>query len=195
MAVWIWSKSHSSFNACAHFPVCGASHQWLTHCRVIGCNCTLVTSAVAEWFDHAWLQKFVNELALLLCKAFDIGVWHVKGKVTLTLVHLVFYLCTFLQTDKMVFQSCLSYIYWCHIHSQSGIKFSYRMEVVILEDSSGLTAHNWQKRKRVFLTCPCHKIYRDEAVGLKSCKCTWKIMIFVKMWNLGQYRENWIFCQ
>ena len=58
-----------------------------------------------------------------------------------------------------------------------------------------LTAHNWQKWKTVFLTCPCHKIYRDEAVGLTSCKYTWKITIFVKMWNLGQYRENLIFCQ
>ena len=58
-----------------------------------------------------------------------------------------------------------------------------------------LTAHNWQKWKRVFLTCPCHKIYRDEAVGLKSCIYTWKIIIFVKIWNLGQYRENLIFCQ
>ena len=58
-----------------------------------------------------------------------------------------------------------------------------------------LTAHNWQKWKRVFLTCPCHKIYRGEAVGLKSCKYTWKITIFVKMWNLGQYRENLICCQ
>ena len=57
-----------------------------------------------------------------------------------------------------------------------------------------LTAHNWQKWKRVFLTCPCQKIYRDEAVRLKSCKYTWKITIFVKMWNLGQYRENLIFC-
>ena len=37
-----------------------------------------------------------------------------------------------------------------------------------------LTGGNWQKWKRVFLTCPCHKIYRDEAVGLKSCKNTWK---------------------
>ena len=36
-----------------------------------------------------------------------------------------------------------------------------------------LTSGNWQKWKRVFLTCPCHKIYRDEAVGLKSCKNTW----------------------
>ena len=58
-----------------------------------------------------------------------------------------------------------------------------------------LTGGNWQKWKRVFMTCPCHEIYRDEAVGLKSCKNTWKITIFVKMWNLGQYRENLIFCQ
>ena len=58
-----------------------------------------------------------------------------------------------------------------------------------------LTAHNWQKWKRVFLTYLCHKIYRDEAVGLQSCKYTWKITILVKMWNLGQNRENLIFCQ
>ena len=49
-----------------------------------------------------------------------------------------------------------------------------------------LTGGNWQKWKRVFLTCPCHTIYRDEAVGLKSCKYTWKITKFVKMGNLGQ---------
>ena len=58
-----------------------------------------------------------------------------------------------------------------------------------------LTGGNWQKWKRVFLTCPCHEIYRDEAVGLKSCKYTRKITKFVKMGNLGQYRENFIFCQ
>ena len=58
-----------------------------------------------------------------------------------------------------------------------------------------LTAHNWQKWKRVFLTCLCHEIYRNEAFGLKSCKYTWKITIFVKMWNLGQYPENLILCQ
>ena len=27
-------------------------------------------------------------------------------------------------------------------------------------------AHNWQKWKSRFLTCPCHKTYREEAVGL-----------------------------
>ena len=64
-----------------------------------------------------------------------------------------------------------------------------------IQKHATLTGGNWQKWKRVFLTCPCHKIYRDEAVGLKSCKYTWKITIFVKMWNLGQYRENLIFCQ
>ena len=59
-----------------------------------------------------------------------------------------------------------------------------------------LTVHNWQKWKRVFLTCPCNEIYRDEAVGLKSCKYTWQITIYViHMWNLGQFRENLIFCQ
>ena len=40
----------------------------------------------------------------------------------------------------------------------------------------------------VFPTCLCHKIYRDEAVGLKSCKHPWKITIFVKIRNLGQYK-------
>ena len=66
---------------------------------------------------------------------------------------------------------------------------------VVLKDIVHLMAHNWQKWKRVFLTCPCHKFYRDEAVSLKSCKYLWKIMIFVKMWKLGQYRENYLFCQ
>ena len=55
----------------------------------------------------------------------------------------------------------------------------------------GLTAYSWQKWKRVFLTCPCHEMYRDEPVGLKSCKNTLKITIFVKMWISGQYREIW----
>ena len=58
-----------------------------------------------------------------------------------------------------------------------------------------LTAHNWQKWKRVFLTCPCHEIYREEAVGVKCSNYTWKITIYVNMWNLGQFRENLIFCQ
>ena len=42
---------------------------------------------------------------------------------------------------------------------------------------------------------PAIKFIGMEAVGLKSCKYTLKITIFVKMWNLGQYRENLIFCQ
>ena len=45
------------------------------------------------------------------------------------------------------------------------------------------------------LTCHCHEIYRDEAVGLKCCKYTLKITICVNMWNLGQFRENLIYCQ
>ena len=51
-----------------------------------------------------------------------------------------------------------------------------------------LTAHNWQKWKSRFLTCPCHEIHGEQAVGLKSSNHTWKITIFVNMWNLGQFR-------
>ena len=43
-----------------------------------------------------------------------------------------------------------------------------------------LTAHNWQKWIRVFLTWTCHEIYRDEAVCLKSCKYTYNICENVK---------------
>ena len=40
------------------------------------------------------------------------------------------------------------------------------------------------------MTCPCHEVYRDEAVGLESCKYSLKIMIYVNMWNFGQFCEN-----
>ena len=40
-----------------------------------------------------------------------------------------------------------------------------------------LTAHNWQKWKSTFLTCPCHEICRVEAVGLNNSNYTWKITI------------------
>ena len=43
-----------------------------------------------------------------------------------------------------------------------------------------LMAHNWQKLKIVFFACPCHKIYRVEAVKSKNVQyCyTWKIIMF-----------------
>ena len=49
----------------------------------------------------------------------------------------------------------------------------------------------WKSRS---LTCHCHEIYRDEAVCLKSSNHTLKNTIFVNIWNLGQIRENLIFC-
>ena len=42
-----------------------------------------------------------------------------------------------------------------------------------------LAVHNWQKWKSRFLTCLCHKIYRIEAVSLKSSNYTLKLTIFV----------------
>ena len=74
------------------------------------------------------------------------------------------------------------------------IKTLYRY-VIHWTTRSTLTAHNWQKLKSTFLTYPCHKIYRVEAVGLKSSNYTLKITIFVNMWNLEQLHENLTFNQ
>ena len=55
--------------------------------------------------------------------------------------------------------------------------------------------HIWQKWSNIFLTCPGHKIYSEETVGLKSFNYTLKIIVFMNMWNLGQFCENLMFCQ
>ena len=47
---------------------------------------------------------------------------------------------------------------------------NYYFENYHLSVFQKLRLFNWQKWKRVFLTCPYHEIYRDEEVGLKSCK-------------------------
>ena len=48
-----------------------------------------------------------------------------------------------------------------------------------------LTAHNWQKWKSWFRTCPCHKIYRVEAVVLSLFQLLYlKITIYVKFWAI-----------
>ena len=39
----------------------------------------------------------------------------------------------------------------------------------------------------------CHKIYREEVVGLKSSNNTYTIMIFVNMWNFGKFLTIWYF--
>ena len=53
-----------------------------------------------------------------------------------------------------------------------------------------ITTHNWHKWKNRFFTSLCYKIYRVEAVDLSLSKYTFKVMIFLNMWNLGQFREN-----
>ena len=54
-----------------------------------------------------------------------------------------------------------------------------------------LTAHNWQKWKSTFLTCPCHKIYRVEAVGLKNSNYTYKFYDFCEYVKFGAI--SWTF--
>ena len=56
-----------------------------------------------------------------------------------------------------------------------------------------LTDGNWQKWKRVFLTCPCHEIYRDEAVGLKVAKILEKLRYLWKCEIWGNIVKIWYF--
>ena len=56
-----------------------------------------------------------------------------------------------------------------------------------------LTGGNWQKWKSVFLTCPCHKIYRDEAVGLKVVKILEKLRYLWKCEIWGNIVKIWYF--
>ena len=74
-------------------------------------------------------------------------------------------------------------------------RFSKNVTPKVFRQSCTLTTHSWQKWKRVFLTCPCHEIYRDEAVGLlKSSKYTWKIMIFLQKCEIwGNIMRIWLF--
>ena len=47
------------------------------------------------------------------------------------------------------------------------------------------TAHNWQKLKSRFLTCPCYEIHREEAFGLKSSNYTFKNHDFCEYVKFG----------
>ena len=61
---------------------------------------------------------------------------------------------------QVVYKDMLGHVwdeYAIKLHKMWSIRWSLLMIVV-------LTAHNWQNWKRVFLTCPCDEIYRDEAV-------------------------------
>ena len=53
---------------------------------------------------------------------------------------------------------------------------------------SSLCRKNIAQMETKWLTYHCHEIYREKMVGLKISNYTLKIMIFVNMWNLGQFR-------
>ena len=75
---------------------------------------------------------------------------------------------TYKQTNKNKKRLCIWTCWMCDC------QLSYQKSQVKTILSGALTAHNWQKWKRAFLTRFCHKIYRDEAVGPKGSKYTWK---------------------
>ena len=61
--------------------------------------------------------------------------------------------------------------------------------------NSILTAHNWQKWKSTFITCQCHEIYMEEAVGLKSSNYTWKLWFLCVCEIWGNFIKKFIFCK
>ena len=105
-----------------------------------------------------------------------------------TLCHQVEDACS--DTGHYVWMTSFSLFKWHLINS----KVAPIHQESSFHPESSLTAHNWQKWKRVFLTCPYHKIYRIQAVGLIPIILE-KIWFFANMWNLGQFREKMIFCQ
>ena len=101
------------------------------------------------------------------------------------------------QTSRLDIQFKSSFVYYsCGYHNQSCFHV-YLLNGMLFRRGWGegihfnpaLMTHNWQKWKSRFLTGRCHKIHREETVILESCN-TLKIMIFVNMWNLGQFLEN-----
>ena len=57
------------------------------------------------------------------------------------------------------------------------------VDPLIFRHAVALTAQNWQKWKRVLLTCPCHE-NRDEAVGLQK-----KMQLYMKNYDFCEYVE------
>ena len=56
-----------------------------------------------------------------------------------------------------------------------------------------LTAHNWQRWKSKFLTCPYRKIYRVEAVGLKMFNILLKLQFLCGCEIWGNFVKIWYF--
>ena len=87
-------------------------------------------------------------------------------------------------------QSCIKH--GAPAHGKSTLRGLFKIAINV-----ALTAHNWQNWKRVFLSCYCHENDKVEAIGLENdnYSYTWKLTIFVNMWNFGPFLEKSIFGQ
>ena len=87
----------------------------------------------------------------------------------LTGIIVIMFSCRIPSIWKVQHSNYQNHLFTYTIHALN-IWWSTPVSLFPLNDSklyNHLTAHNRQKWKRVFLTCPCHEIYMDEAVGLK----------------------------
>ena len=97
----------------------------VTHCHVISRNCTLATNAVAvaEWFDRAWLQIFVNELAPPTLQTVLVGAYNtLKERWFLGLMHLITPPCGAIRWTMWTHRFCVTGIplYLYHIRKKKG---------------------------------------------------------------------------
>ena len=106
-------------------------------------------------------------------------------------------MCVYLKLYPTLYKSDIGkHNYKCLILTKFNVEapFTGQDNDKVIPEKGILMAHNWQKWKSILLTCPWHKIYRVEAVGLKSSNYTLKNYVFVWICEIwGNFMKNWYF--
>ena len=130
----------------------------------------------------------------VLSRRREIGYWHyhldiwlLKKRFYIVLLVLIFLFLDMESCQKYSkIQSRLSFIF--------NSKCLYPDTICLWKHPTAFAAHNWQKWQSRFLTCLCHEIYSEEAVGLKKFQLYLKITNFVNTWNFfGNFVKIWYF--
>ena len=143
---------------------------------------TLHSVVVGWWQKHINKTTIIRQVILWDVIAYDSMrrcMWGIRGKTFENEVNCL----------TALYRGLRSWVWKKGRGTHSLLMFDIR---VLARCRSYLMAHNWQKWKSRFLSCPCHKIYREEAVGLKNLNHTLKKCDFcqyMKFWTM----EIWYF--
>ena len=106
-----------------------------------------------------------------------------------TIVFISHPVCTFIVSSCTCYDQGIVMIK--HKHT---LQMTLLMYLLLLKTLDLLSrVHTCQKWKSTFPSCSFHEIYRVEAFGLSVNNYTFESTIYVSMWNLGQFLENWYF--